>query len=667
MWAARLGALLGVLSLAAVGGCRKPATGLRVLVTTDFAPSDTTPPLHSVVLRVRRVGDSLASVPLREQEVTFGPRGEGLPLKFSVFLATNPGEQVVIEAEAHTLASRMQPRPGGDGVGDPVTVARVITGFLEGEIRVVPMVLYRGCWDRALVCSPEQTCGPSAECESARRDPAMLPRLDPDAGDPTDAFAPAVPRDGGIDAREPDVSSPSGGDATPPDAGARDATAMDGAGGGPCVPPPTVRVSTVQADLATPANEIDLAVRTPPSSPDGGVSDGGAIPDASLPPGAGAPTVEIVWAQTVGMDLLATGASMTWSGAGGAPALSRSPAMLGSFSVPSGRGLRVASYPSGQMALFAVSVMMGPMPSLTVNSALLDGVVSGLGAPFSLRSWPDPIVGAQPANSVVVPASFDEMRRSTIVGCVASPNASRLECFHSRTGYEGSGADIPRRFSVSLPGIVMNPRLVAMVIEGPVLRFALELANGTGIASCGADVRLDTTPIEVGAVDCATMLQMDGQVIPGSTSAQWISGSACGGGWFAAAVQQVGGGGVLRVGRIDTGAFEGFARAESRPADARTTTSLSVSTSACEALVAHRYGSTLDLVRVRLRERIAGGRFSVMGSVAAARMLPTSQRFGEREEQYVGVALADADPGSGLGRRVELFTVPVSERCPGGM
>ncbi len=214
------------------GGCRKPASGLRVLVTTDFVPGSTSPPLHSVVLRVRSGTGLLVAPPLKELTVRLDETGANLPLAFNVFLPSGTAESVILEAEAHTLASiSAAQRPGGNP-GAPVTVARVVTGFVEGEVRVVPMVLYRGCWDWEVRCRLEETCGPQGTCESAARNPGSLPVYNPDAGDLiTGVLTPdaAVPSDvATVDATVPmDATGPmdagdAGGprDGAPGDAGA---------------------------------------------------------------------------------------------------------------------------------------------------------------------------------------------------------------------------------------------------------------------------------------------------------------------------------------------------------------------------------------------------------------------------------------------------------------
>jgi hypothetical protein len=194
-------ALAAAAMTASAQGCKRAPTGLRVLVTTDFVPSASMPALHSVVLRVRRPGANGAV--LREEPITLARDGSNLPLKFSVFLTSAPSDQVVIEAEAHTLESLSLMDPVTMRTGVSVTASRVITGFVEGEIRVVPMVLYRGCWDLGVACTADETCGPQARCESAQRNPSTLPSYNGDAGDPLDVFTPAseasVPMDASMD------------------------------------------------------------------------------------------------------------------------------------------------------------------------------------------------------------------------------------------------------------------------------------------------------------------------------------------------------------------------------------------------------------------------------------------------------------------------------------
>jgi len=176
---------MGAAMVSALGACRKPATGLRVMVTTDFLPSSSMPQLHSVMIRVTSVASNAV---LHEEMVNVLNGSASLPLKFGVFLTGAPNERVRIEAEAHTVETQANPR---DSMGNStaLTAARVVTGFVEGQIRVVPMVLYRGCWDSRVRCEPNSTCGPTAMCERAQRDPNTLPTYDRDAGDPTDVFS----------------------------------------------------------------------------------------------------------------------------------------------------------------------------------------------------------------------------------------------------------------------------------------------------------------------------------------------------------------------------------------------------------------------------------------------------------------------------------------------
>ena len=83
------------LTVAALSGasCKKPATGLRVLVTTDFSPSSTTPPLHSVLVRV---SDVRTGAELIADTINVLDGAATLPLKFSVFLTTAASDRVRI-------------------------------------------------------------------------------------------------------------------------------------------------------------------------------------------------------------------------------------------------------------------------------------------------------------------------------------------------------------------------------------------------------------------------------------------------------------------------------------------------------------------------------------------------------------------------------------------
>ncbi len=625
-----------------------------MLVTTDFAPSDTMPPLHSVVLRVRRLGDGPTNAPLREQEVTLGARGEALPLKFSVFLATNPGEQVVVEAEAHTLASRLRPRAGGEGVGEPVTVARVITGFVEGEIRVVPMVLYRGCWDRRLLCSPEQTCGPSAECESARRDPNSLPRLDPDAGDPTDAFTPAVSRDAGTDASAMDASPPSveSMDAGVSDAGAADVTdagSMDarwieaGAADAGCLPRPTAQRTVVVTRGGGTFEPVDFDLAP---SVEGAGGDGGAAD-------AAASAVELVWAEREMTGLLVRGSTVELSGA--TPVITRMAPAFGSASFPGASALQFTRFPAGPLAV--ITHALGPMGRDVLSAvSLLDPF--GLSAPFTLANWVPSSTEFRLANSASVGVGFDMMAPRAI-SCVGDDAAPFLACAYQRPGAGGSGSLPPELFAVSLPApIVPRPRLVSMVYEGATLRFALELAGMTGVAVCAANVTLGS-PVSVGPVSCERLMQTTGSVVPGSTSVQWIPGDACGGGWFGALVQQTMAGHLLRAGRLQGTAIEGLAPGRTVLATASARTAVSLRATGCEMLVAQGYDGTMDVSRLRLSDRRFSEALTLqVASARPIRMLPTSRRFGTGPEIHVGLVASEFPS-----RSVDLFTVPAVERC----
>ncbi len=674
-WVGQLGALLGGLCLAAVGGCRKPATGLRVLVTTDFAPSETTTPLASVILRVRRVGDSAATLALREEEVPFGPRAVTLPLAFNVFLATNAGDQVVIEAEAHTLASRVRPRPGGDGVGDPVTVARVITGFVEGEIRVVPMVLYRGCWEARRACRPDETCGPRAECEPARTNPATLPRLDLDAGDPTDVFTPAVTDATAMDAtvtdtafhdvtavevRVSDVLSP---DVERGDGGARDGGATDAACPlvvrpefTPLLPGPTM--GTMDPSM------VDL-LRRPAMAP---MVPMGGPPDQSL---------VVVWGEAEMMDArLARGVTVTMLPSG--PMVTRSPEEMGAARFPVARALRLASDSSGAIAVYAPSQMNvgGTAPiglSMSqINAAGAFTTTSSLGNsadPFAVDALQQgafqgrPLAMGESSGLVCTPTTLDGGMGG--VACVQFVGTV-------------TGSRSPRSGRFSLPAGLRASRVAGMTVETAsatgTLHLALELAEGGGVATCQLPLSGEL-PI-MGVLTCTVrMAGMGSPVLQGSLAAQWIPGMICEGGWFVSFVQQGSGGmDTLRAGRfaVRMGAspmLEGLSPGVPVPIGTSSTT-LSVGASTCQLLVANVVvGPTftnMELRRFRSSGEVASARATqFIANGAAPRLLPLAQTFGGLPSRFVGVVAVEPAGVSGL--MPQLFTVSEDNGCRSGM
>ena len=161
---------------------------------------------------------------------------------------------------------------------------------------------------------------------------------------------------------------------------------------------------------------------------------------------------------------------------------------------------------------------------------------------------------------------------------------------------------------------------------------------------------------------CSLMPRPAGSVQPGCMLAQWVPGGAGGGGGFGAAVQRgAGAADVLRAGRLQGDSLEGIGGSTSVPSSAAVRTAVSLrSDGPCEMLVAHRYGASMDLRRVRLSDGAAGPVYTMRVSNAAAiRMLPVSQRFGARPESYVGLVVANDDSGD----RLDLLTVPVAERC----
>jgi hypothetical protein len=642
-------------------GCKRAPTGLRVLVTTDFVPSASMPALHSVVLRVRRPGANGAV--LREEPITLARDGSNLPLKFSVFLTSAPSDQVVIEAEAHTLESlsRMDPMTGQVGV--PVTTSRVITGFVAGEIRVVPMVLYRGCWDRMVACAPDQSCGPQARCESAQRDPSTLPTYNGDAGDPLDVFTPAseasVPMDASADATTVDA----GRDVTvmedrfvpPPD----NVVVMPPADGGACaLMAPTVRSMPLSTGTAVEPSLVDLNTR-PMVMPT-------ALEVAWVGPPMGMPMSPMQQVYTVGLTRMA--------GMGG----------TGSFLVqravnPSGNALtplpiRTLSVPRlvNDVGVVVLAEGMVPMTELAIVGARVDRAMglepaTGFMPPME---WARPAFGYQAKNSAIIPVGMGP-DGANVLACLGDTGAARLQCAYIEPG---PGGTIRRRTSFVIDHVsaMLGPgaRLVAMAESMGAVQFALEGSgmSGGAIATCQATMPFPSMGGSVSAT-CNVLRQSSGVVRPGSFSAQWSTGLMCGGGgmavagWYGALVQAGASSmDVLRAGRIEGMNIEGLPAQWSVPMAMAVRTGTGLAPAPCEMLVAHGYGDSMDLYRARLTDRAISGRFTVpIHANSAIRVLP------------------QAPPGDGPGIDehcmtvvdragvVQLLTISVSNPCMMGM
>jgi len=192
-------ALLLATMAAGLGACRStPDTAIRLEVEQgdlDLVAQ------HITSIRVRTF-DSADPAGTTIDQTTFR-LGTDASLPFSLSLAPRnpsmPSATLGIDVDAF--------HPYTGSAPEPALHARVLTGFLRGEVLVVRVVLHNGCVDLERPCGPMQTCDGMA-CVSATRDPNSLPTWpESDAGGGQDASM----DDGGM----MDVPPP---DAPPPDA-----------------------------------------------------------------------------------------------------------------------------------------------------------------------------------------------------------------------------------------------------------------------------------------------------------------------------------------------------------------------------------------------------------------------------------------------------------------
>ncbi len=148
-----------------LASCGSEVTELVLVVGSDMAvPS----PLRQIDLRVIGPDGSTAV----DTTVAFDlPGAPFMPLSLSLVLEGPEPAPVRVTVVGTTA--------------DGSTVERtVVTGFVEGESRALPIRLYERCLD--VVCGEGQSCGDSGTCEDERVNGAFLPQW---TGEPAD-FAP---------------------------------------------------------------------------------------------------------------------------------------------------------------------------------------------------------------------------------------------------------------------------------------------------------------------------------------------------------------------------------------------------------------------------------------------------------------------------------------------
>ncbi len=575
------------LTVAALSGasCKKPATGLRVLVTTDFSPSSTTPPLHSVIVRV---SDVRTGAELIADTINVLDGAATLPLKFSVFLTTAASDRVRIEAEAHTVDTQANPR-NPDGSTRALTAARVVTGFVEGQIRVVPLVLYRGCWDARLACTPDTTCGPSAMCESANRDPNTLPAFDRDAGDPTDVFTPAS---------DAATASEAGSD------GAMDATA-DGATDSGVIVDTGVRPDS---SCALPAPMMLPVSIASPEAPDPkllSIVTRPSMPAMMMDAGAGGATVELLWAGPRSMSnsthVYSAGLSKV-AGVYGGRRLATMGAPLSSGSIAT-IALGTTTNEVGALSLSSTMMMMPP----TLSGALV-ATDTGLQAPTGFNPPPAwPWANVDLSNSALL-----LLDNTPTVAVCSVPNAgTRMPCYvadsrgMSRTFNLDFGALSLAR--ARLVGFVVASRAMPMMPMMPLAQVLLELADGQGYARCESVSTIPPGGEGSGVnMTCVTTQVVGGSVRPGSLSAHWIPDGMCGtgarlaGGWYGALAQIVGGVETIVAGALDVASTGALPIRYGSATDINLRTAVSVAPMPCEMMIARATGTSLSFVRATL-------------------------------------------------------------------
>lgn len=558
--------------------CKKPTTGLRVMVTTDFVPSSTMPQLHSVRLRVTNLQ---TGAELAEETVNVVDGTVSLPLKFSVFLVGAPNERVRIEAEGHTVESQasgmFEGRPG------PITAARMVTGFVEGQIRVVPLVLYRGCWDRRLACEPDTTCSVSAACESANRDANTLPTYDRDAGDPTDVFN--IP----MDASMPDSAVDSGVDAMPPPNDVM--MPFDGMGpieAGVCnagMPPanPTIMQSSVtEPGTSNGLTNLDIAT----------VSNGMITAD---------PPVEIAWLESRSGMQEVLSARVSSSGT-----IAR-PAGASRVLAPGAQWIRVLRFVDG-MRVFGLT--LGSMGELGIASALIDestGVGTSMGWNPMASDWGRGDVSS-PLHANV--GTFGGLTPNNLLSCYGT-TTSTLRCFPNHLETVGGTPMSMAAFSVTLPEPVGRVLSVVEPAGAMGMQAAMELGDRSGLMFCSFSMMGGASPA------CQTVkFTAPERVVTGSASAVWPDGAgSCGPnlGWHVAvittnAMSEL----TLRAGRIpQAGASASDLTIAVSGLPNRTSlddrTSIAYSPATCEMLLAHAVGDSLNVRRARAADRMVSG------------------------------------------------------------
>lgn len=624
-----------------LGACRKPATGLRVMVTTDFVPSASMPQLHSVMLRVTSLPSGTV---LHEEMVNVLNGSASLPLKFGVFLTGAPNERVRIEAEAHTVETQANPR---DAMGNStaLTASRVVTGFVDGQIRVVPMVLYRGCWDSRVRCEPDSTCGPTAMCESAQRDPNGLPTYDRDAGDPTDVFNipmdASVPAEAGADGGGMDVLPPIDGMGPPLDGMLPPIDGMGPPPDGmvmpsctaPFVAPTPVEFAMIGAGTQADPRRFDLLSRTQ-------MVNVGGIP--SNP-------VELVWAPPYVMgtpqhvfSAQVTSASVTRMTAVAGTALGPGPIdVLSAYTTNvGGGGMMLAE----RFGVFAASHMMAIEPSMMVSGGVVD-TMTGLAAAtnypspngtFSAMESHDWNGAAMMANPVP-----DSAMPTTMTACVPTELSSTLFCYRS-SGAAGSFA-----FRVTLPVAAGNhPRIASMVDSMGAIQWLIEPSNGQSVLMCSAMPPM--MPGSTVGASCETVsLPAGTRMAAGSLSGQWLQGPFnCPGslnymgGWYGALEELTGMTSTLRAGRF-TGATTAtnLWTAQSVMTAGSVRTALGIAPGACEMLVTRLADGQLELRRAKIASSMVSAptnvvRFSAQSNVRSTALAPRGARS---DEHFVAV------------------------------
>jgi hypothetical protein len=585
-----------------------------------------------MMLRVTSVSSNAV---LHEEMVNVLNGSASLPLKFGVFLTGAPNERVRIEAEAHTVETQANPRDAMNN-STALTAARVVTGFVEGQIRVVPMVLYRGCWDNRVRCEPNSTCGPSAMCENAERNPNTLPTYDLDGGDPTDVFSipmdASVTSDGGdsgaMDVLPPiDVMGPPIDVMGPPPDGM-----MGSICAAPTVPSP-VEVANIANGTTADPQRFDLLVRPQPMGM--AMSSNGKLELVwAAPPPTPTMMMQHVFSAQVSAGMITRPASMTGSAVGPGPI----------------EALSVYSTNVGMDGMLRVGVFAGTHdstmspPTVQVSGAHIEegmGITGLQGYPSPQEAfpavesfvWTNAMMMASPVPSASLP--------TTMTYCVPTASSSYLYCYRS----DGMTR---LRFRVALPmPESTNAKLVAMTESMGSIQLLLELRSGSGgVQMCS--VPLPNVSMAEVTASCTTIAPVGGEtIVSGSVSGQWINGVfncpggvTMSGGWWGAFEANNGGTSTLRAGRF-TGRTSPTALeyAQDVTPAPLVKTALGLAPGACEMLVSRIAGTQLELRRSRI-----GSRTSTMSSTpisvheqSALRSTGLAPRSGTVDEHYVSV------------------------------